>query len=164
MDWYLVHTKPRQENIALTNLERQGYGCYMPVVKVERVRRRKADLYIEPLFPRYIFIHLDSSSEGKSWSPIRSTLGVQQMVSFGHRAAKVDGALIDAIRSREQAHPEKRLFQTGDQVVIKDGPFTGIEAIYQTTDAERRAIILLEILSKPTSMQIDTIYLSKIPE
>ena len=28
--WYLIHTKPRQEHIALTNLERQGYTCYLP--------------------------------------------------------------------------------------------------------------------------------------
>jgi pectin methylesterase-like acyl-CoA thioesterase len=43
-----------------------------------------------------------------------------------------------------------------DSVIITDGPFAGIEAIYQTADAERRAFILLEILSKPVSMQIDT--------
>ena len=37
-----------------------------------------------------------------------------------------------------------------------DGPFAGIEAIYQSADAERRAFILLEILAKPVSMHIDT--------
>jgi transcriptional antiterminator RfaH len=40
-------------------------------------------------------------------------------------------------------------------VVIADGPFAGIEAIYQTADAERRAFILLAILAKPVSMHID---------
>ena len=29
--WYLIHTKPRQESVALENLERQGYQCYLPV-------------------------------------------------------------------------------------------------------------------------------------
>jgi transcriptional antiterminator RfaH len=162
MDWYLVHTKPRQESVALTNLERQGYACYMPLAKVERIRRRKADVYTEPLFARYIFVHLDSSSEGKSWSPIRSTLGVQQMVHFGNRAAKVDDALIIALREREQALPEQKLFQTGDAVTVRDGPFTGLKAIYQTTDAERRAMILLEILHKPVAVHIDAAQLIKI--
>lgn len=162
MDWYLVHTKPRQENLALTNLERQGYACYMPLTKVERIRRSKAALHIEPLFPRYIFIHLDSSSDGKSWSPIRSTLGVQQMVHFGNRAAKVDDALINTLREREQTLPEQKLFQTGDTVIVKNGPFIGLEAIYQTTNAERRAMILLEILHKPVAVQIDAAHLIKI--
>jgi transcriptional antiterminator RfaH len=154
--WYLVHTKPRQEDVALANLQRQGYECYLPQMRIERIRRRRAEIATEPMFPRYLFIRLDSSDQGKSWSPIRSTLGVSQLVHFGARAAKVDDALVDLLRQREQAMPLDAMFHSGDSVVITDGPFAGIEAIYQTTDAERRAFILLEILSKPVSMQIDT--------
>lgn len=151
--WYLVHTKPRQEDIALANLERQGYACYLPQMRIERVRRRKAEVVIEPMFPRYLFIRLDSSDQGKSWSPIRSTLGVSQLVHFGGRAAKVDDNLVDLLRQR--ALPTEAMFHRGDSVVIADGPFAGVEAIYQTADAERRACILLEILAKPVSMHID---------
>lgn len=155
LSWYLVHTKPRQEDIALVNLERQGYECYLPQMRIERVRRRKAEVATEPMFPRYLFIRLDSSDHGKSWSPIRSTLGVSQLVHFGARAAKVDDTLIDLLRQRERAMPTEAIFHSGDSVVIADGPFAGIEAIFQTADAERRAFILLEILAKPVSMHID---------
>ncbi len=153
--WYLVHTKPRQEDVALANLERQGYQCYLPQMRIERVRRRKAEVATEPMFPRYLFVRLDSSDQGKSWSPIRSTLGVSQLVHFGAHAAKVDDALVDLLRQREQALPAEATFTSGEPVVITDGPFAGLEAIYQTADAERRAFILLEILSKPVPMQID---------
>jgi transcriptional antiterminator RfaH len=155
LSWYLVHTKPRQEDIALVNLERQGYECYLPQMRIERVRRRKAEVAIESMFPRYLFIRLDSSDQGKSWSPIRSTLEVSQLVHFGARAAKVDDTLVDLLRQRERAMPTEAMFHSGDSVVIADGPFAGIEAIYQTADAERRAFILLEILAKPVSMHID---------
>jgi transcriptional antiterminator RfaH len=154
--WYLVHTKPRQEDVALANLQRQGYECYLPQMRIERIRRRKAEIATEPMFPRYLFIRLDSSDQGKSWSPIRSTLGVSQLVHFGARAAKVDDALVELLRQREQAMPLDTMFHSGDSVVITAGPFAGIEAIYQTADAERRAFILLDFLSKPVSMQIDT--------
>jgi transcriptional antiterminator RfaH len=153
--WYLVHTKPRQEDVALANLQRQGYECYLPQMRIERIRRRKAEIATEPMFPRYLFIRLDSSDQGKSWSPIRSTLGVSQLVHFGARAAKVDDALVELLRQREQAMPLDAMFHSGDSVVVTDGPFAGIEALYQTADADRRAFILLEILSKPVSMQID---------
>ena len=153
--WYLVHTKPRQEDIALANLERQGYECYLPQMRIERIRRRKAEVATEPMFPRYLFIRLDSSDQGKSWSPIRSTLGVSQLVHFGARAAKVDDTLVDLLRQRERAMPTEAMFHRGDSVIITDGPFAGIEAIYQTADADRRAFILLDILSKPVPMQID---------
>ena len=155
LSWYLVHTKPRQEELALANLQRQGYDCYLPQMRIERVRRRKAEVATEPMFPRYLFIRLDSSDQGKSWSPIRSTLGVSQLVHFGARAAKVDDNLVDLLRQRERTLPTAAMFHSGDSVVITDGPFAGIDAIYQTTDAERRAFILLEILAKPVSMRID---------
>ena len=155
LSWYLVHTKPRQEDIALANLQRQGYECYLPQMRIERIRRRKAEVATEPMFPRYLFIRLDSSDQGKSWSPIRSTLGVSQLVHFGARAAKVDDTLVDLLRQRECALPTEAMFHSGDSVVIADGPFAGIEAIYKTADAERRAFILLEILAKPVSMHID---------
>jgi len=155
LSWYLVHTKPRQEEIALANLQRQGYECYLPQMRIERVRRRKAEVATEPMFPRYLFIRLDSSDQGKSWSPIRSTLGVSQLVHFGARAARVDDTLVDLLRQRERTLPTEAMFHSGDSVVIADGPFAGIEAIYQTADADRRAFILLEILAKPVSMHID---------
>ena len=86
---------------------------------------------------------------------------MSQLVYFGARAAKVDEALVGLLRQREQAMPAEAMFTTGDAVIITDGPFAGIEAIYQTTDAERRAFILLEILNKPVSMQIDAGQLRK---
>ena len=154
--WYLIHTKPRQEALALTNLSRQGFECYMPMLRLQKIRQRKTALVAEPMFPRYLFIRLDASGSGQSWSPIRSTLGVNQLVRFGGQPAKVDGQLIDLIRSREQWTHAQPLFSEGENVTVADGPFAGLEAIYQNTDAESRSMILLNILSKPVSMRIDT--------
>ena len=161
LSWYLIHTKPRQEALALTNLSRQGFECYMPMLRLQKIRQRKTALVAEPMFPRYLFIRLDTSGSGQSWSPIRSTLGVNQLVRFGGQPAKVDGQLIDLIRSREQGPHVQPLFSAGDNVTVADGPFAGLEAIYQNTDAESRSMILLNILSKPVAMRIDTASLRK---
>jgi transcriptional antiterminator RfaH len=161
LSWYLIHTKPRQEALALTNLSRQGFECYMLMLRLQKIRQRKTALVAEPMFPRYLFIRLDTSGTGQSWSPIRSTLGVNQLVRFGGQPAKVDGQLIDLIRSREQGTHAQPLFTAGDNVTVADGPFAGLEAIYQNTDAESRSMILLNILSKPVAMRIDTASLRK---
>ena len=156
-DWYLVHTKSRQEDTAITNLQRQNFRCYMPMLYAEKVRRGKSVVVAEPMFPSYVFVQLDTSGQGQSWSPIRSTLGVRELVKFGGHPPKVDAELIMALHEREQlqqSNPQV-LFAAGDKVVITDGPFAGIEAIYQTTDAERRSMILLSMLNKPVSMRIE---------
>ena len=161
LSWYVVHTKVRQEALAMTNLNRQGFECYMPMIKLEKIRQRKTATVAEPMFPRYLFIRLDTSGSGQSWSPIRSTLGVSQLVRFGGQPAVVDSKLIELLRTREQVGQPERLFKSGEKVVVADGPFAGIEAIFKATDAESRSMILLEMLSKPVAMRIDTACLRK---
>ena len=95
-------------------------------------------------------------------SPIRSTLGVNQLVRFGAQPAKVEGQLINLVRLREQRTQAQPLFSAGDNVTVADGPFAGLEAIYQNTDAESRSMILLNILSKSVAMRIDTASLRKV--
>jgi transcriptional antiterminator RfaH len=133
----------------------------MPLLKLEKIRQRKTTLVEEPMFARYLFIRLDTSGSAPSWSPIRSTLGVNQLVRFGGQPAKVDAQLIELLRWRELSDPSRAIFVSGERVVVAEGPFAGIEAIYQNTDAQSRSMILLSILSKPVPMCIDTASLRK---
>ena len=76
--WYLVYTKPQQERVANDNLQRQGYETYLPMLR-KRVKRGKTYHHrLDPLFPRYLFIHL--SDQLDDWGPIRSTIGVTHLV------------------------------------------------------------------------------------
>ena len=162
--WFLVRSKPRQESVALTHLARQGYESYLPLFATEKLVRRKSTVVQEPMFARYLFVRLDTTGNGQSWSPIRSTVGVSELVSFGSRPARVDDALITTLREREiaqQASPTT-LFAHGDSVRITEGAFAGLEAIYQMNDAEGRAMVLLDLLSKPVAMTIDAASLRKV--
>ena len=159
--WYAVHSHPRKEAVALENLQRQGYEAYLPLISVQKVRRNKAQMVQEPMFPRYLFVRLDSSAQGRSWAPIRSTLGVTRLVQFGDRPARVATELIDWLRDRERDFDALLLFAPGEKVVVAQGPFKGLEALYEGTDGERRAMILLEILSKPVKLVIDAASLQR---
>ena len=88
MSWYLVHTKPRQEQRASANLFNQGYVTWLPQLRVEKVRQRRLVVVDEPLFQRYLFIHLPP---GINWSPVRSTLGVTTIVRFGGEGRVMHG-------------------------------------------------------------------------
>ena len=156
MHWYLVHTKPRQEKCALDNLHRQGYQCYLPMLSAERLRQRVLSVIDEPLFPRYLFIRLDTGLSAKGWGPIRSTKGVSRLVSFGSEPAKIDDRLVHLLHSQENAHQTEpqRLFAKGERVMIVEGAFSGLEAMYQMADGEGRVMVLIEILSKPVAVRV----------
>ena len=96
MQWFVVHTKPRQEQRALVNLQRQGFAAWLPMLSVEKFRRGRLEKVVVPMFSRYLFIRLDT--EQTNWSPIRSTLGVSKLVSFGNRPAVIEDELILALQ------------------------------------------------------------------
>ncbi len=145
MNWYAIHSKPRQEERALENLQRQGFEAWLPLLTVEKVLRSKLVQVVEPMFSRYLFIRLDT--EQTNWSPIRSTLGVSKLVSFGNRPAVVADELIEALQQLPEQAPQ-RLIQPGQQVKIVSGPLRGLEGIYQQADGELRAMVLIELLNK----------------
>ncbi len=143
--WYVVQTRPRQESRALEHLERQGFCCVLPMLRVEKIRRG-ARLWIdEPLFSRYLFVELGGPDA--KWSALRSTRGVSQLLRFGGVPAKMPATWMAEFRSSSRA--PVRLFEAGQRVAVTTGAFAGIEGIYQTPDGEARAMVLLELLGKP---------------
>ncbi len=164
MGWYVIHTKPRQEQRALTNLEHQGYQCYLPMLSLEKLSRARLRVEEEPLFPRYLFINLDASRYGQNWAPIRFTWGVSDLVTFGGKPAKVDAGLIQLLRQQQKglSQDPQRLFSNGQQLLVTNGPFLGLEAIYQMPSGDNRAVVLIELMGKLAQMQISPIHLSKV--
>lgn len=163
MCWYLVHTKPNQERCALVNLEQQGYQCYLPMISSERFRQGILKVVDEPLFPRYLFIRLSKDGSARSWAPVRSTKGVSRLVNFGTEPAKVDDRLVELLRMQGtlmQSKPE-RLFKQGEQVLLTEAPFNGIEGIYQIADGQHRAMVLIELLSRPVVVRVSSAGLRK---
>jgi len=146
--WYLIYTKPRQEKTAYENLDRQGYATYLPKIWNKRDRAAREAV---PMFPRYLFIHLDKTSD--NWGPIRSTLGVISVVRFGLKPAAVPDSLIQAVREREDptgiVEYVGQEFSVGQQIRVKEGVFQGAEGIFLARTGQERVAVLLQIMGQP---------------
>lgn len=155
--WYLIHSKPRQEHIAKKNLERQGYGTYLPVTSVRRRKEGKTVSEAGPMFPRYLFIQLSEKTD--DWGPIRSTLGVLNLVRFGQSPARIPDHLISTIKNCEDEDGlcvlPAREYKKGDRVRVVEGPFAGYEAIFQSQCSNDRVILLLRLAENSIKMRLD---------
>lgn len=149
--WYVVHTKPRQEARAMENLQNQGYNCYLPLIQIQKLRNQRVQSVTEPLFSRYLFIQLDEESQ--NWGPIRSTLGVSKLVSFGSQPAKLPSEFIDCLKHAPTETLE-RLFSVGDSVLVASGPLQGMEGQYVAHDGESRAFVMIELLGQPQKLRL----------
>jgi transcriptional antiterminator RfaH len=143
--WYLVQCRARQDERALRHLERQGFECYRPLYEKERIRRGRRELASVVLFPGYLFIRLDRIHD--NWSPIRSTRGVIQIVRFNVYPLPVADGIIEQLRQRIATGCRRELhLQSGERVIVTEGSFSGIEAIFLAGDGEQRVILLLDLL------------------
>jgi transcriptional antiterminator RfaH len=153
-------TKPANEELAVINLERQGYGVYFPRLRQKSLRRGKWCDRVVALFPRYLFVRLDV--ELQSLGPIRSTSGVAQVVRFGIDYMTVPKRVIDVLKLKEDAdtglhHLEATAwFKTGDPVRIATGSLTGLEGIFESDDGNHRVTVLLNLLGRETRIQLDS--------
>ena len=162
--WFAVYTKPRQEQIALENLERQAFDCFLPMAINPYQRRSDKKLRVEPLFPRYLF--LNAIPDQQSLGPVRSTRGVATLVRFGMELARLPETVIEAInRRRDPASGLVRLdpvpVEPGDQVKVFDGPFAGLEGIFKERKGDKRALLLAKLLGTESTVEVDALMLMK---
>ena len=161
--WLLLQTKSCEEKRAQHQLENQGCRIFCPYIGVEKINRGKRQVQQEPLFPGYLFLKIDDEQSSISFTSIRSTRGVSKIVRFGEDYTKLPQNLIDSIEERvSQTHTllSKNTPQQGDKVNITEGPFKGMEAIYQQADGAMRSMVLINLLHQQSSLTVENTAIS----
>lgn len=169
MNWYVVYTKPRQEARARENLSNQGFETFLPMIALEKLKQGVISRVVEPLFSRYIFVKLDK--ESSPWGSIRSTLGVSKLLTIGGEPAVVPLALIVALKSAQDLLKQQsakdasyqRLLQPGEEVLFSNGPLKGMQGIFQKHDGDERAMVLIEIMSRPQHLSVEISNVVPVP-
>ena len=90
--WYVVQTQVNGEAKAEQNLLRQGFEVYLPRYLKRRRHARKVDFTVKPLFPRYLFVAIDTATQ--RWRSIQSTFGVAHLVTNGSDPATVPDGVV----------------------------------------------------------------------
>jgi transcriptional antiterminator RfaH len=89
---------------------------------------------------------------------------VSRLVRFGLEPARVDDALVAFLRQQwAQAGEVKRLFEPGQRVQVTEGAFAGFEGIFQVEGGEARAMVLIELLSRPVRLPVAAAQLRALP-
>lgn len=147
--WYVVHTNPKQEDRAYSNLRCWGVETLHPKLKTRRVNEFSGALsYItKPLFPRYIFAKFDARQQ---LAKISFTRGVHYVVSFGGQPTPVEEDVIKILSSRIDDNGFVKLgdqLKPGDKVVIQAGPLRDFHGVFERelNDNERISVLLTTI-------------------
>lgn len=151
--WYVIQCKGGESFRAAENLSNQYFEVFHPVIAAQRKRSGKLITVYEPLFPYYLFIHLDQIAS--NWRPIRSTRGVLKLLTFGDTPAPVSDMLIETIK--QQPHTQEgahSYFTPGQKIIITEGPLKNLEVIFKSSKGEERAIVLINMLQRDQEIEI----------
>jgi transcriptional antiterminator RfaH len=152
MTWYALQYKPAQGDRALQHLQNQGITCFYPKITVEKIRAGKRTEKLEPLFPGYLFVNLERTDP--VWAKLRSTRGVLRIVGFANKPAAIGDSVIQHIKDSLDSVAEQGGIKPGQAVQLNEGPFEGINAIFQAYDGEARAIVLINFMQKQQQVKV----------
>lgn len=153
--WYLAQLKPNCGSIALRNLQRQGFECFLPLERRTCRRANRLSTVTSAYFPGYLFVSVLPDSA--PWRAIRSTHGVARLVSFGPQPAPVPAHIVTELMQSCDAdgciRPQLE-FAEGDGVCIAHGPLASFIGRIDRLAPEERAWVLLDIMGKETRVSV----------
>ena len=143
--WACARLQAQRERLALHTLGLAGFMTYLPRIVEPVVRRGRREEVHRPLFPGYCFVLIIDR-----WWVIQRSPGVIGLLLNGGCPASIPDGVIDELRRREQADglirlPEPRGLQRGDKVLIREGPFANLVAVYAGMSGAQRVAVLLAL-------------------
>ncbi len=161
--WFVVNTKPKNEDRAAANLISIGIDTLAPKLKLKKFKNSRFVYVIEPMFPGYIFARFHPIDDFRI---VKYARGVKTIVHFGEKIVPIHEELIDFLKSRLEngvATVEKKPISIGEKIIIKDGPFKGLTGIFEREmEGKERVTILLNAVQFAATMEIDRDLIEKL--
>ncbi|MFQ5560909.1 MAG: hypothetical protein ACE5FU_10040, partial [Nitrospinota bacterium] len=116
-----------------------------------------------PLFPGYLFSQFSINTHYRA---VHYAQGVRGVVAFGDVPAEMDEESIIFIKSRiinDFVDMDQLHFSHGQTVRICEGPFQGLEAIFEREiTSQQRVVLLLNALAQKTPVVVDREYVTVV--
>lgn len=151
--WYVAKTQPRKERLAEDYLcRRLDVEVFIPYI--QQPLKKKAGL--EMLFPSYIFCLVDPQS--KDWGAIRYAPGISYFLGYGTELIPVSEEIVDHIKTRVAIWNDNEnaiQYKAGDELIVTDGPFSGLDVIFQRyIPSRQRCQVLIKVLGQLNKAEI----------
>ena len=163
MKWYVVQSKPREEERALHYLKEKGIDTYLPRMEVVSVRKFKNVKTKKPLFPGYLFCRF--KKEDETLAHVRWTQGVKKLLPESVDPMPVDDEIVAAIHKLEQKDGviRKKPLQKSDRIRVARGPMQDVLGIFDHwTSDQGRVMVLLNFINYQAAVELHHSLIEKV--
>jgi len=154
MQWFVVQTKPRQEERAQFFLDEKGFEAYLPRMEVISIRGHRRSLVQKPLFPSYLFTRFDQQ---ESLAHVRWTKGVVKILPDSSKPQPIDNEIVNGVMrlARKDCLIRKNSLKPRDKVRILKGPLKDLLGIFEYwTSDQGRVRVLLNLIHYQANVEL----------
>ncbi|PSJ18073.1 transcription termination/antitermination protein NusG [Nitrosomonas supralitoralis] len=168
MKWYVVHAYSGYEKSVLRALrdriDRAGmqdkFGqILVPVEEVIEMKGGQKNISERKFFPGYVLVEMEMSDD--TWHLVKNTdkvtgfVGGSAMKPTPISQKEVDNILYQIQEGVEKPKP-KILFEIGEAVRVKDGPFTDFHGNVEDVNYDKSKLrVSVSIFGRPTPVELD---------
>ncbi|MBI1335746.1 MAG: hypothetical protein GC164_02155 [Phycisphaera sp.] len=150
--WFVLHTKARQEKALASNLASRGVEYFLPLVKHVTIQSRKRVETMLPLFPGYLFMNgsLEQAYDADRTRRVAQIIRVtdQQRIESELESLRI------ALEVEDTLMPCDRL-RCGMWVEVRTGPFEGVRGLIERIERRTRLVLHVEGMPKAACLEID---------
>jgi transcription elongation factor/antiterminator RfaH len=161
--WYVIHTKPGDEDRVRINLQNQEIEAFLPLLETYQYCNGRMIPKIKPLFPNYLFARLDLELH---YYKVKWTRGVNRILGSGNEPIPISERMIQTIKERSGKDNLVKLedeLKDGDMVQINSGPFKSLRGVFQKMMSSKgRVRVLLSLIGVDVPVQISRWQIKKV--
>ena len=166
--WYVVHAysgfektgqRTLTERIARAGMQEQFGRVLVPVEEVVEMRSGQKNISERKFFPGYVLVEMDMTDE--SWHLVKSTPKVTGFIGgTSTRPTPISEKEVQNILHQIQEGVEKPrpkvLFENGEMVRVKEGPFTDFNGTVEDVNYDKNKIrVAVTIFGRSTPVELD---------
>jgi transcriptional antiterminator NusG len=166
--WYVVHAysgfeksvqRTLTERIKRSELQEQFGKILVPVEEVVEMKSGQKAISERKFFPGYVLVEMEMTDD--TWHLVKSTPKVTGFVGgTANRPTPITQKEVDAILRQVQEGVEKPrpkvLFEMGEAVRVKEGPFTDFHGNVEDVNYEKSKLrVSVTIFGRSTPVELD---------
>jgi transcription antitermination factor NusG len=136
---------------------------FLPTYETVRVwKNRQRKKIVFPLFPTYLFVHINSKERSK----VLQSPGVLRIVGNSRESTPLPNTEIEFLRSnccRQKIEPFRELV-IGTKVRVKSGIMQGVQGTLVRKSDSMRFVITLALINQHAAIQVNADELEPVPE
>src|SRR5229473_3516732 len=153
-NWFAAYTNSRHEKRVASHFGERQIESFLPLYSVLHRWKNRCEVDLDlPLFPNYVFVHIDPRDRIR----VLEVPGVLSLVGFGRTLAPLSDFEIEALRScigQRKIEPHPYLV-IGERVRIKAGPMTGMEGVLVRKKSNFRVVLALDVIMQCVAVEVD---------